>query len=94
MPDNWRLLVDTDENGVLTQTGSYIPLETDGEDPIIVLIDRQGQTFGLVNGVRLELRGPGPDGATIPAATLADLGEEVGLPLHNFVLSISLTDNP
>ena len=93
MPDGWRLLVDPDEDGVLRLNGTFLALETDGESPIIVLIDRQGQTLALVNGVQLQLRGPGPQGVTIPAVTLADFGE-VGPPLHTFVLSISLTDNP
>jgi hypothetical protein len=93
IPDSWRLRVDPDENGVLTQTGSYLAFETGGENPIFVLITKQGQTQAQVKQVSLQLRGPGADGDTIAAETLADFGE-VGLLLHNFVLSITLTDNP
>jgi hypothetical protein len=93
MPASWRLILDPDENGVLTQTGSYLALETGGEDPIIVLITEQGETIAQVSGVALQLRGPGADADTIAAETLADFGE-IGLPLHDFVLSISLTDSP
>ena len=93
IPDSWHLLVDPDENGVLIQTGSYLAFETGGEDPIFVLITKEGETQAQVNQVSLQLRGPGPDADTIAAETLADFGE-VGLQLHNFVLSITLKDNP
>jgi hypothetical protein len=94
MPENWRLLVDPDEDGVLTLTGSYLALDTGGDDPIIVLITQQGETIARVNGVAPQLRGPGPSADTIAAETLADYFDEVGPPLHHFVLSISLTDAP
>jgi len=94
MPDNWQLVLDPDEDGVLRLKGIFLRLDTDGESPIIVLITQQGETLALVSGVQLQLRGPGPEGATIPAETLADFGEVVGPALHTFVLSISLTDNP
>lgn len=94
MPTDWHLIADADEDGVLRLNGSYLALDTGGERPIIILITQEGLALAQVNGVQLQLRGPGPDGATIPAETLADFGEEVGPPLHNFVLSIELTDNP
>ena len=93
IPENWRLILQPDENGVLTQTSSFLALETDGEKPIIVLITQQGETIAQVNQVALQLRGPGADGATIAPETLADFGE-VGLALHHFVLSIDLTGTP
>ena len=93
MPESWRLLLDSGANGVLIQTSPFLALETDGEDPIIVLITQQGETIAQVNQVALQLRGSGPDGATIPAETLAGLGE-IGLALHHFVLSINVTDIP
>jgi hypothetical protein len=91
MPENWHLVVDEDENGNLTQTGSYLRLDTDGDNPIIVVVAESGETIGRVNGVVLQLRGASPDGDTIAAETLADFGE-VGLALHNFVLSIEVTN--
>ncbi len=93
IPESWRLILDPDEDGVLTQTSSYLWLETDGDDPIILLITDQGETIAQISQVALLLRGPGAAGATIAPETLADFGE-VGLGLHHFVLSIDLTDTP
>ena len=93
MPEDWRLLLDPDENGDLVQNGNFLALETDGEDPIIVLITQQGAAIAQYNQVALELRGPGENGATIAAETLAAFGD-VGLPLHHFVLSIRLEATP
>ena len=94
MPDSWRILLDPAEDGSLTLNGNYLALETDGEEPIFVLITLQGETVARVDELlSLQLRGAGPDGETISAETLARFGE-VGLALHTFVLSISLPETP
>ena len=93
MPESWRLLLEPGADGTLIQTSLVLAFETDGEDPIFVLITQQGEAIARVNQVALRLRGPGPDGATVAAETLADFGE-VGLALHHFVLSISLAETP
>jgi hypothetical protein len=92
MPENWRLLgVEEGEDGNLTQTGTFLRVDTDGDIPVVVVVAESGETTAQVNGVALQLRGPGPDGATIAASTLADNLGEIGLALHNFVLSIEVT---
>jgi hypothetical protein len=90
IPDTWRLWVDEGEDGELTFSGDFLALDTDGDAPIIVLVTLDGETIARVNGVALTLREAGPDGATIPAETLAQFGD-VGPALHTFVLSISLS---
>jgi hypothetical protein len=95
MPDNWRLLVDEDEDGNLIQSGSYLALETDGEESLIVLLTQDGLTITRLNNqITLQLRGAGPDGETIPAETLVNNLGEIGLAMHHFVLSIRVTPTP
>ena len=93
IPDDWDLItVQEDENGVPRQIGT-LAFQTSGETPIIVLVTDYGQAIAQVDGVALQLRGPGVDGDTIAPETLAARGE-VGLPLHHFVLSINTTGTP
>ena len=95
VPTNWQtigLAEEEDGSGVLT--GEYIRIDTDGEEPVIILISTNGETVALISGVSLLLRGPGPDGATIAPETLVNQLGDLGIPLHRFVLSISVTPTP
>jgi len=95
IPDDWRLLnVETDENGILTQSNSVLGIETSGETPVIIILSQYGEAIAQINGVAVQLRGGGPEADTVAPNALVDYVGELALPMHNFVLSISVTGTP
>jgi hypothetical protein len=97
VPTNWHVIgLGQDQNGVAILEGQYIRIDTDGAEPIIIIISpADGSVNALIQGnPALLLRGPGPDGETIAPETLVGAVGDVGIPLHHFVLSINVSDTP
>ena len=93
VPTNWQVIgLGQDENGVAFLEGQYIRIDTDGAEPIIIIVSpADGSVNALIQGnPALLLRGPGPAGETIAPETLVGAVGDIGIPLHHFVLSISV----
>lgn len=96
LPDSWRLLnVEPDQNGILTLNSTILGIDTGGDPSVIIIISpTTGEANALIKGNSVRLRGAGPDGGTIAPDLLAAATGEVGLALHHFVLSISVSNTP
>ena len=96
LPDSWRLVnVEPDQNGILTLSLTILRIDTPGDPPVIIIISpTTGEANALIKGNSVRLRGAGPNGTTIAPDILVAATGEVGLALHHFVLSISVSAAP